>query len=141
MMKAVLYMLLRQCSICRRKIPMSEKCECEIESNRLKKNDDQKSYYDKNKESLKMIKSARWGKIRKLIIQRDGGYCQRCFIKYKVFTEDNLQVHHIKPRIDYPELVYDNTNLVTLCKRCNLELGTNPSLDFEFEAKDIGFNI
>lgn len=72
---------------------------------------------------------------------RDGAHCKRCLAKYNIITASNLQVHHIKPRIRYPELTYEQTNCVTLCRRCNTEYGTVEQLDFDFkpaEQEDIG---
>ncbi|WP_009968574.1 HNH endonuclease, partial [Bacillus subtilis] len=57
--------------------------------------------------------------------------CQRCLIKYSIVNSSELQVHHIKPRIDYPELMFEESNLITLCKTCNLQLGTSGELDFK----------
>ena len=37
----------------------------------------------------------------------------------------NLQVHHIKPRKEYPELMFEPDNLITTCKTCNLQMGTS----------------
>ena len=47
-------------------------------------------------------------------------------------TIDNLEVHHIKSRIEFPELVYDIDNMVTVCHTCNLALGLK-GLDFKWD--------
>ncbi|WP_430735764.1 HNH endonuclease [Metabacillus halosaccharovorans] len=57
----------------------------------------------------------------------------RCYFKLNYVNISNLEVHHIKPRSKYPELEMESTNLITLCKKCNLELGTREALDFEYE--------
>ncbi|MFT7830047.1 HNH endonuclease [Priestia megaterium] len=75
-------------------------------------------------------------KLRKLIIKRDGAHCQRCRIKYNWMVFDNLEAHHIKSWRDYPELGYDESNLITVCKKCNLELGNSNKLDFEPESPE-----
>ena len=134
-------MMFRQCKICKKKVPFNEKCECEIKENKNNHNEWFNNYYETNKEELKKINNAKWKKTRKMIINRDGGYCQRCFIKFNVFITDNLQVHHIKPRSSFPELVYTPSNLVTICKRCNLELGTQTELDFEFKPRSNDYHI
>ena len=134
-------MMLRQCKICKRKVPLKEKCECELKEKKNYKNNYSKDYYKENKDYVDKIKNAKWNRLRKLIIERDGGYCQRCYVKFKTFETENLQVHHIKPRIEFPELVYDDKNLITICKQCNMELGTRHDLDFEIEIKDIDYHI
>lgn len=134
-------MMYKLCPTCKKKIKISEVCQCTIDKKKENHNNWQKDYYEENKEQLKLINNSRWKKLRKLIIKRDGGYCQRCFKKFNLINSENLQVHHIKPRSEYPELVYDDKNLVTICRRCNLELGTSGVLDFEFEARDSDFKL
>lgn len=129
----------KTCS-CGRIIGFSETCKCQAKGHRNKY---QRDYYHKNKEILGPLNTVRWKKLRSLIIKRDKGYCQRCFIKYGNINGENLQVHHIKPRIDYPELIWEETNLITLCKTCNLNLGISGKLDFEprIELEDYDFDF
>ncbi|MFZ7823867.1 HNH endonuclease [Priestia sp. 40] len=94
-----------------------------------------KDYIKRNPEKTKVIRSGKWKAFRKEVIIRDGAHCQRCIRKYNLITTKSLEVHHIKPRDKYPELTYEPTNCVTLCKTCNLQLGTKEQLDFPFEAK------
>lgn len=113
--------------------------------NVVTKNDDtrryqrskQKVYYQekKNSEGYKLLHSTRWEKFRKHVIAADRGHCQRCIIKFNRYTYENLEVHHIKPRDIYPELTFDENNVITLCKSCNLELGLN-GIDFPWNPKD-----
>lgn len=131
----------KTCS-CGRIIAFTETCSCKQTSNR---NEYQREYYKNHKETLKPLSSARWKKLRPLIIKRDRGLCQRCLIKYNIFNGINLQVHHIKPRIQYPELMFEESNLLTLCKTCNLQIGLK-ELDFEpttvpTETTDYEFKI
>ncbi|RDZ11504.1 HNH endonuclease [Priestia megaterium] len=76
-------------------------------------------------------------KLRKQILKRDGAHCVRCRIKYDWMVFDNLQAHHIKSWRDYPELAYDELNLITVCRNCNLELGTSNKLDFKWKAPEL----
>lgn len=132
----------KTCS-CGRVIGFNETCKCK--QNKTSRNNYQKAYYQKNKDILKPLTSARWRKLRSLIIKRDGGYCQRCFIKYGIINGDQLQVHHIKPRIEFPELMWEESNLITVCKTCNLQLGTDGKLDFtpttDLEDFDFDFKL
>lgn len=66
--------------------------------------------------------------------------CQRCYIKYGIINGDELQVHHIKPRITHPELMYDEDNVITLCKSCNVQLGLN-GIDFDWEVPETEYKI
>ena len=81
--------------------------------------------------------SSAWKKVRKQAIKRDDGYCQRCLIKYNIITTSSLEGHHIKPRSKpkYKHLELELTNIATLCKSCNLALGTQEFLDFPWEVQ------
>lgn len=129
------------CNKCGKIIDFNEVCSCK-RSNK-ERNEYKRNYYRKNKEYLKPLSTARWRKLRSLIIKRDKGCCQRCLIKYGIVNTKDLQVHHIKPRIDYPELMFDESNLITLCKTCNLQLGTSGELDFEpnLDLKNYDFDF
>lgn len=98
-------------------------------------NASKREYYRKNKETLKPIMSKRWQKFRLHIIERDGRKCMRCYIKYGTINGDNLQVHHIKPRIHFPEKIFDEDNVITVCKTCNIQLGLE-GIDFEWEPPE-----
>ncbi|MDM5359689.1 HNH endonuclease [Peribacillus sp. ACCC06369] len=104
-------------------------CKCAWRTQRRPKKD-----IEQNKE----LTTTKWKKFRKQIIERDGAHCQRCLAKYNLIRGFTLQVHHIKPRIRYPELTYEATNCVTLCQQCNTEYGTKEQLDFDFTPKEIG---
>ena len=51
------------------------------------------------------------------ILNRESNKCQFC-------TEGscNLEIHHIKSWSEYPELRYEETNLITLCKICHIPI-------------------
>lgn len=129
-------MRLKVCNYCGKRYKETEQCSC-ITNN---KNDYSKQYYEQNKERKKMLDSKRWKELRKRIIKRDGGMCNRCWVSLSMIERDNLQVHHIKPRSKYPELMYDPSNLITVCKTCNLALGTKEELDWEVERFNEEFN-
>lgn len=120
------------CSSCGSVVELSKNCTC-----RKQKRDPEKmrKYYQENKASIAPIKTKRWQKLRKRIINRDNGICQRCFLKYEIINYDNLQVHHIKPRKEYPELIFEESNLMTMCRTCNLQLGTK-ELDFDYTTPE-----
>lgn len=121
------------CSRCGRVISINEQCGCT-------------HYYPKSQkkeksETTKALSRKRWLEKAKNIKKRDKFLCQRCLIKYKIINFEDLQVHHIKSREHYPELMYEDENLVTLCKTCNLQLGTSDKLDFDFNPKNIKVNL
>lgn len=62
-------------------------------------------------------KSKKWEHKRKAILQRDGHLCQVCK-KYGYSVEANT-VHHIKPVEFFPELAWDDNNLISLCAGCH----------------------
>ncbi|WP_349346499.1 HNH endonuclease [Priestia megaterium] len=119
------------CSGCNRLIALGTVCECRRKQHKQYAKD----YAKRNAEKVRVITSSKWYKFRNRIVKRDGAHCQRCIRKYNLIRTSNLEVHHIKPRDKYPELVYEETNCVTLCKTCNLQLGTQEQLDFPFEIE------
>ena len=110
------------------------------EKQRLQYNKYKRNYYQENKETVAELTSRKWRKFRKNILSRDNNMCQRCLIKHGIINGDNLEAHHIKPRVDYPELMYDENNVVTVCKTCNLQLGTS-GIDFEWENPEIELKL
>lgn len=62
-------------------------------------------------------KSKRWRDKTKLIKRRDNFECQEC-ARYGRKTDAKL-VHHIFPTDLYPELFFNNDNLVSLCFKCH----------------------
>lgn len=124
------------CNSCGAKIELTKTCDkCEA-AKKQEKNAYMRQYNKRQQEVQKPIKTARWHKLRRYIIQRDKGICQRCLALKGIFNSADLQVHHIKPRIKFPELMFDESNLITLCKTCNLELGTQEHLDFTRQIED-----
>jgi hypothetical protein len=51
--------------------------------------------------------------FRKTILARDNYVCQECGSNYR------LQVHHIKSKKMYPELIMEPSNCITLCIVCH----------------------
>lgn len=129
-------MIYKMCDKCGKKYPIGETCSCSIKTS----NEYSKEYYEKNKERKKQLNSKRWKDLRLSIIKRDGGMCNRCWVELNIIEKRNLQVHHIKPRSKYPELMYDPDNLITVCKTCNLALGTKGYLDWEIKKFNKDFN-
>jgi 5-methylcytosine-specific restriction enzyme A len=110
---------------CGKIIPEGTKCSCKKKAKR----DYMREYQRNDKDNP--LKTTRWNKLRRHILRRDGYLCQRCLNKFQLLNSNELQAHHIKSRKNYPELVFEERNILTLCKTCNLQLGTSDKLDFE----------
>ncbi len=69
---------------------------------------------------LRLIKSnsignySKWQTFRKKILKRDNYQCRLCGDK------NAKDVHHIKPKVIYPELFLDEDNVILLCKSCHM---------------------
>lgn len=124
---------LKVCGSCGKTIPFNSDCECrkDIRNSRGK-------YREDNKDLM----TYRWNqKVRPMIIKRDNGHCQRCLIKFNVLNSSDITVHHIKSRLNYPELTWEEDNLITLCMSCNNQLGTSDKLDFKWKIKEIQYYL
>lgn len=67
-----------------------------------------------------VIHSYQWTKCRASYLELYP-ICQRCQYLNQVTHASvyKLSVHHIRGRIKYPELVFDESNLLTLCSGCH----------------------
>jgi len=63
------------------------------------------------------LKSWRWRKLQKKILIRDNYECTTC-------GDFANTVDHIKPRTKFPELMWDEENLVAMCARNIAAAGT-----------------
>lgn len=93
------------------------------------------------KNTERVLYTARWQKKRNYIKARDGYYCQRCFHKLGILKAEELEVHHIKNRIDYPELTFEDSNLITICGDCNKFYRGKNELDFEWKPPINSVNL
>lgn len=63
--------------------------------------------------TAKIRQSKEYKEFRKRILKRDNYQCVMCG------EIENLQVHHIKPVKDFPELIMEENNAQTLCLICH----------------------
>ena len=70
-------------------------------------------------EAVAFYHSSTWRRIRKKALQRDGYICQLRLSRK--CTTIATEVHHKKPRKDYPELALDLDNLISCCWYCHEE--------------------
>ena len=63
----------------------------------------------------KIVNWWKWREFRKVILERDNYTCQIC---------GNLgnSIHHKKERKDYPELCWNEDNVITICKSCHVNI-------------------
>ncbi len=57
---------------------------------------------------------------RTAVFIRDDYTCRKCGIKSGIGRKIYLHAHHIKSVSQYPELIYEIDNGITLCKNCHL---------------------
>lgn len=130
--------VMKICKYCNGRFSVLEKhmCDGKLQEKRRQ----EKQHREVTKEANAAIANRKWRSFRKKIILRDGGYCQRCKAKYNKYVFGDLEVHHIIPRIRNLELVFDESNVVTVCKQCNLELGLD-GIDFEWNPPEMDNTI
>lgn len=88
---------------------IKEKSEEEKDKPNIIKEDKTK----KKKGYNKILASKEYKEFRKSILKRDNYKCQMCGSDFR------LQVHHIKSKSKYPELIMDKNNCITLCLICH----------------------
>ena len=64
--------------------------------------------------------SRRWEQVRKAAKDRDGWRCTKCG------RPGVLEVHHVVPVHERPDLAYSLDNVRTLCRRCHIETHRRP---------------
>ena len=64
-----------------------------------------------------LYRDGKWKRAREQALRRDGYMCQWCKRYGRRVQAEH--VHHIKHADEYPELMYDLNNLVSLCKACH----------------------
>ena len=62
-------------------------------------------------------KSAKWTRLRRAALARDGWMCTECK-RYGKRTQATT-VHHIFPRTEFPEHQWDGWNMASLCDACH----------------------
>lgn len=65
------------------------------------------------------FKDERYTAWRNAVLDRDGYVCRHCGRLCKKH-EKGLAAHHLKPYADFPELRFDISNGVTLCRSCHM---------------------
>lgn len=64
-------------------------------------------------------KSWGWQQRRLDILERDNYECQHCKEEGRVTTGERLIVHHKKELKDFPNLMFEEDNLITVCFSCH----------------------
>ena len=73
----------------------------------------------KTEESKLRRTRAKYKEWRLAVFTRDNFTCQKCEAKSKKGKRIYLEAHHIKSQSEYPELIYDIDNGMTLCHECH----------------------
>lgn len=72
-----------------------------------------------SKESHKIRESVKYKQWREKVYKRDNYLCQMPNCNGK---EKYLNAHHIKTFKEYPELIFEVSNGITLCRKCHLKI-------------------
>lgn len=93
---------------------------CDKKKANMKRNRDR--YKEKLKGTKDIRSTGRWKRKASDIKARDLGLCQMCkhnidmLSGMRLFNAINVQVHHIIKIKDNPDLAFEDSNLITLCR-------------------------
>jgi 5-methylcytosine-specific restriction endonuclease McrA len=86
--------------------PKCEKCRSQPEVRR-------------NEAQRRLYRTARWKRLRAIVLARDCGLCQECERHGR--TKLGSEIDHVVPAARAAERFWDAANLETLCKACHGE--------------------
>lgn len=86
-------------------------------------------------EAQRARKSIEWKKMRKLVFERDNYTCVLCNIRGGILHPD-----HIKPKAMFPELMFDLSNVRTLCRECHKKTDTYGSKAYKFKREAVALH-
>lgn len=91
---------------------------------------------DYQRHSARVTRGPRWAALRLQALDRDGWQCVQCG------TRKRLEVDHIEPVRDRPDLSFSLSNLQVLCGRCHarktaIEVGITPLSKPRQEWRDL----
>lgn len=84
--------------------------------------------------SGEFLQSFQWRKLRMLALKKYGNKCQCCGAT--VNDGIKINVDHIKPRKEFPNLALDIMNLQILCNVCNHGKGNWDNTDWRIKKKE-----
>jgi 5-methylcytosine-specific restriction endonuclease McrA len=82
------------------------------------------------------LQSYEWRALRMLILKKRGARCECCGATPADGTTI-INVDHIKPRRDFPELALEESNLQVLCDACNHGKGNWDQTDWRAESQPV----
>lgn len=103
------YRKVKSCPLCRKLI-----LKCSKYCNSCSQLGNRNHQWKEITQNARIYWSAEWRKWREEVLERDNYICQLCGE-----TEGRLHAHHILPKRDYPELIYNVDNGITLCQDCH----------------------
>lgn len=82
----------------------------------------------------------KWKELRKNVIKRDGRRCQFRENGKQCTYKKLLQVHHILKKADFPSLVWDENNCITLCIKHHKQISGRENEFVHIFKKIVGKN-
>lgn len=79
-------------------------------------------------------KTAKWQRKRGIVLRRDGYLCRECK-RYGKHTPAEC-VHHVYPAEHWPELIFHDVNLISLCNNCHNKMHDRETHEISVIGKD-----
>ncbi len=78
------------------------------------------------KDRAKIYNSKKWKKVRERVLIRDNLMCKIC--RDNKLSTIAVEVHHIQYLEHREDLAYDMDNLISICRKCHMEIHAKDNL-------------
>jgi len=109
----------RSCGCLSRKISKELMTQYNRDKGHFVKDDHTQEEIEEHMKKYGIYNSPKWKAKRQEILERDNNTCQKCG------SQEKLHIHHIYSYFYYPDYVFEDEYLITLCESCHSKCHAN----------------